>query len=357
MSESADRRDRARVAFSTSGVRGPVLVTSAANIRYLTGFSGSNAVLLLGTEPDEDLIGTDGRYADQVAEESADLPAEIDRATVAAVAGHVSGSVLGVETSATLAVVESIRALGLQPIAAPDVVEALRAVKEEGELALIERACQVTSLALEALIPEIRPHVTERYLARRLETLFSDGGGEDRAFPTIVASGRNSAIPHHQTDDTRLEPGDLVVIDAGARVQGYHADMTRTFVVGRSPTAEQEDMHAAVVQAHAAGVAACLPGRAAVTIDAAARLVLRERGLEDRFTHGLGHGVGLEIHEAPAVSSRATGTIQANMTITVEPGVYLPGQGGVRIEDTLVVADAGPRALTTGGTGLRVVGL
>jgi Xaa-Pro aminopeptidase len=202
----------------------------------------------------------------------------------------------------------------------------------------------------------MQPGVSEVALARRLEQLFGELGAEDRAFDTIVAAGPHSAIPHHQPGSRPLAAGDLVVVDAGARVEGYHADMTRTFRVAGPRQGWQDDIHEVVAQAQKAATAAYLPGALARGVDETARSVVTQAGLGDRFTHGLGHGVGLEIHEAPNVGARSTGTISTGMAITVEPGVYLPGRGGVRIEDTLVVTDAGPRILTEGPRELRDVG-
>ncbi len=235
-------------------------------------------------------------------------------------------------------------------------VEQLRRIKEPDELAALERASAVTAQAFGALADEIRVGDTELGLARRLEQLFGEFGAEDRAFDSIVGSGPHSAIPHHEPGLRRLEVGDLLVIDAGARVEGYHADMTRTFVVGAPPTEWQAEIHAAVARAQRAAALACMTGAQARDVDAVARGIVDAAGFADAFTHGLGHGVGLQIHEAPIIGARSTGTLESDMAITVEPGVYLTGRGGVRIEDTLVVADAGPRILTEASRDLVVVG-
>ena len=334
-----------------------LLVTDHANIRYLSGFTGSNAILVVGPDARDDVIATDGRYVDQVAHECDDLPAIIDRATLAGVLAALPPGPLCVERGLTVADQEVVAAQRGIPTVAPSIVEELRSIKDVEELDDLACACRVTSVAFEALAGEVRIGMTERQLARRLEQLFGELGAEDRAFPSIIATGRNSAIPHHRADDTVLEEGDLLVVDAGARINGYHADMTRTWILGRDPEAWQADIHPHVLSAQATAIACVEPGRSALEIDAAARTVLRDAGLEERFTHGLGHGVGLEIHEAPSVGPRATGSIHVNMAFTVEPGIYLPGRGGVRIEDTLVVVDAGSRVLTEGVRDLRVVGV
>jgi Xaa-Pro aminopeptidase len=250
-----------------------------------------------------------------------------------------------------------VRSIVCEPLVASGLVEELRLVKDAHELAVLERACSITAAALESLASTIAVGDTEVAVARRLEQLFGELGADDRAFATIVATGDHSAIPHHRPTRAALREGDLLVIDAGAKVAGYHADMTRTFVVGAGPDPWQVELHSAVHEAQRRARASCEVGIEARTVDEAARAALGEWGLEDRFTHGLGHGVGLVIHEAPALGPRATGTIRGNMAFTVEPGAYLPGRGGVRIEDTLVATDAGPRVLTESSRELRVVGV
>lgn len=348
---SRERRDRLRGLLP--GQR--LLVTDLADVRYLTGFTGSNAVLVVDRDG-ADLLGTDGRYRDQVAEQAPDLPLVIDRDTVSAVLGTVGPGSWAVQDSASLAVWGEVRALGVEPDVTSGLVAGLRAIKDAGELAALARACAITADAMSALLVELRPGMTEVGVARRLEQLFGELGAEDRAFDTIVAAGAHSAIPHHEPGRRELMVGDLVVIDAGARVEGYHADMTRTVVVGQDPEPWQREIHALVLAAQTAATDRYRPGAGLRDVDAAARGVIEAGGYGPQFTHGLGHGVGLVIHEAPMVGPRATGTIDADMAITVEPGIYLAGQGGVRIEDTLVVTDSGPRVLTPAPRDLLVVG-
>lgn len=348
---SRERRDRLRTLLP--GQR--LLVTDLADVRYLTGFSGSNAVLVVDRDG-ADLLGTDGRYRDQVAEQAPDLPVVIDRDTVSAVLGAVGPGSWSVQDGASLAVWGEVRALGVEPDVTSGLVAGLRAIKDAGELEALARACAITAEAMSALLAELRPGMTEVGVARRLEQLFGELGAEDRAFDTIVAGGAHAAIPHHEPGRRPLAVGDLVVIDAGARVDGYHADMTRTVVVGRDPEPWQREIHALVLAAQTAATDRYRPGAALRDVDAAARGVIEDAGYGVQFTHGLGHGVGLVIHEAPMVGPRATGTMDADMAITVEPGIYLAGQGGVRIEDTLVVTDSGPRVLTPAPRDLLVVG-
>lgn len=359
--DHAARRDDVRAGLREAGTPLPFLVTDLANVRYLSGFSGSNGVLVLGRRAGEDLLGTDGRYRDQAAQESPDLPLLLERDTVAAVLARIRESALegglSVEAGLTMTELAEVRRVIGEPTVAPSVIEQTRAVKDDDELELLQRACAITAAAFEAIADEIRVGDTEIAIARRLETLFCELGADERAFTTIVGAGAHSAIPHHQPRHVALAPGDLLVIDAGALVDGYHADMTRTFIVGREPEPWQADLHAGVLAAQQGAVAACVLGTEFAAVDAVARTHLREAGLEEHFTHGLGHGVGLRIHEAPGLGARATGSIQAHMAFTVEPGAYLPGRGGVRIEDTLVATDAGPRVLTEAPRGLRVVGV
>jgi Xaa-Pro dipeptidase len=230
-------------------------------------------------------------------------------------------------------------------VATRGLVEQLRRTKDDDEAGLIATACRMTQEALAGVLPWIRPGRTERQIAVRLERAMVDLGADRPAFDSIVAAGANSAVPHHQPGDAPLRAGDLLKIDCGARYRGYHADMTRTFVVGAEPDARQRDMHAAVAAAAAAGRALVAPGAAAAAVDAAARRELGE--WEPRFTHGLGHGLGLQIHEAPLLAARSADTIGRADVLTVEPGVYEPGFGGVRIEDTLLVTDTGAQCLTT----------
>lgn len=350
------RRDRLRTLLAGDGRVPLLVVTDLANIRYLTGFSGSNAVLVVGADPSDDVLGTDGRYVDQVAMEAPDLRTVIDRDTLTAVVGSLAAGDVGVEASLTLGEAKALADSGHRPVVIDGLVEGLRSIKDEGEQAALARACAITAQAFEALAGEMRPGTSELTLARRLEQIFGDLGAEDRAFDTIVGSGPHSAIPHHQPGARVLGPGDLVVVDAGARVNGYHADMTRTFLVSADPETWQREIHAAVETAQVRATAAYRPGADLREVDAVARDSIEAAGFGDHYTHGLGHGVGLVIHEAPMVGARSTGTMDADMVITVEPGVYLPGRGGVRIEDTLIVTDAGPRILTEAPRGLRVVG-
>ncbi len=354
MTSHAARRDRLRALLAADGAAEVLLVTHLPNVRYLTGFSGSNAVLAVGVDG-SDLFGTDGRYLVQAAEQAPDLPPIVDRDTLGSLVRALGGRATAVEGTLSLAGADVVeRELGTFAVA-DGTVERLRAVKDDDELAALERACAITSDAIEALAGEMRVGAREVDLARRLEQLFAELGAPDRSFETIVGSGPYSAVPHHEPGPRQLAPGDLVVVDAGALVDGYHADMTRTFVVGE-PAPWQIELHGLVQAAQAAAMAEYRDGADVRGVDQVARDLIADAGHAEHFDHGLGHGVGLEIHEPPFVGPRATGTMSAGMAITVEPGVYLPGRGGVRIEDTLVVTPGGPRVLTPAARGLSVVG-
>jgi Xaa-Pro aminopeptidase len=337
------------------------LVCDLANLRYLTGFTGSNGALLVTAEG-ADVLGTDGRYLDQAAREAPDLDVLRTKkllAELAAAAVERGVRRLAVETH-ELSVDDHRRleeaAEGVELSSLGRAVETLRRRKDDEELASLATACAISTQALEALLGGHLLGRTERQITRDLEGRMYDLGAEAIGFDTIVASGPNSAIPHHRPTDRAVEPGDLLKIDFGARFAGYHADCTRTFVVGREPQAWQREIYQLVALAQRAASAAASPGVELAALDRQARDPITEAGYGDRFTHGLGHGVGLQIHEDPYIGATATGTLDDRAAVTVEPGVYLPGRGGVRIEDTLVVTSQQPRLLTCATKDLLVVG-
>lgn len=330
-----------------------MLVTGLVNVRYLSGFTGSNAALLIRADDDTPVLATDGRYRTQAAQQSPDAEIVIERACGPFLAGRAAAAGvrrLGFESH--VVTVEGFDALAKEAattelVRAAGTVEALREVKDAGEIALLRLACEAADAALTDLVERggLRPGRTEREVGRELESLMLDHGADGVSFETIVATGANSAIPHHRPTDAVLTAGDFVKIDFGALVCGYHSDMTRTFVLG--PAAQwQLDLYQLVAAAQQAGRDAVAPGVALKDVDAASRQVIAEAGYADNFTHGLGHGVGLDIHEAPGINASAAGTLLAGSAVTVEPGVYLPDRGGVRIEDILVVCEATPELLT-----------
>lgn len=331
-----------------------LLVTGQVNVRYLTGFTGSNAALLVAAAGDDaSVFCTDGRYGTQSQHQVPDLKRVIDRpcdvvlAAAAADAGHVrlgfESHWVTVDGHATLAAA----APKVELVRAPGMVETLRMIKDDTEVEALRMACAAADRALADLITYggLRPGRTEREVARELEDLMLDHGAAGPSFETIVATGANSAVPHHRPTDAALRTGDFVKMDFGAQVDGYHSDMTRTVVIGE-PSGWQHEIYHLVAAAQAAGRAALTPGADVRDVDSAARDIIKQAGRGEEFVHGLGHGVGLEIHEAPALSRVGDGKLAAGMAVTVEPGVYLPGKGGVRIEDTLVVRDDKPELLT-----------
>lgn len=339
----SQRRDRLRHRLVAADLDA-MLVTDLVNVRYLSGFTGSNAALLVRADQDTPVLATDGRYVTQAAAQAPDAELVIERAVGPSLAGRAAaGGVRRLGFESHVVTVDGFSVLeragtGLEFVRAAGMVERLREVKDVGEIAILRLACEAADAALHDLVARggLRPGRTEKEVGRELESLMLDHGADGVSFETIVATGSNSAIPHHRPTDAVLTAGDFVKIDFGALVAGYHSDMTRTFVLG-SAADWQRDLYELVASAQAAGRAAVSPGADLPGVDAAARQVIAAAGYAENFGHGLGHGVGLQIHEAPGISASAVGTLLAGAAVTVEPGVYLPGRGGVRIEDTLVV--------------------
>lgn len=357
------RRDRLRAEL-TACQADAALITKLVNVRYLTGFSGSNGALLVRRGSAEgDVFCTDGRYTTQAAAEVPDLRTLVDRRCAHTLAEHAARGgqrVLAtedhevtVELHRELATLVADTASGARLATLGHVVERLRQVKDEAELALLREACAISDHALADLLDSVVVGRTERHIAVELERRMREYGADGPAFETIVASGPNAARPHHRPTDRRVTDGDFLKIDFGARYRGYHADETRTFVVGRAPADWQIEIYDVVFAAQKAGREALRPGASCADVDRAARAVITAAGYGEHFGHGLGHGVGLEVHEAPLLDSRPGTASDARLgdrvPVTVEPGVYLPDRGGVRIEDTLIVhdaADGGPELLT-----------
>lgn len=343
---AAARRDRLREVLVGRGLDG-AFVTELVNVRYLTGFTGSNGAVLVPVEGDAVLL-TDGRYQDQAAAEAPDVELAVTRELLAVGAGRTSGRwavethALSVDDHAVLTGVAD----GTELVSLERAVETLRVVKDEPELDALRRACAISVQAWEELVAGPVVGRTERQLARQLESRMLDLGAEAIAFETILAAGENSAIPHHHPTDRVVKRGDLLKTDFGARVDGYHADCTRTAVVG-PPADWQREIHAAVQASQAAGVDALVAGTPVADTWHAAVDVLDASGWRESFTTGLGHGVGLVIHEDPFLGPSHPGTLDRRTAVTMEPGIYLPGRGGVRIEDTVIVTEGRPEVLTT----------
>ena len=358
------RRTRAQHQIKAIGADA-ALVTSGVNVRYLTGLVSSNAAVLVPADGPS-VLCTDSRYAGTAERECADLELSVQREVEAALVTRALAAglrtiafedrVMTVQRHHTLAdpdgddvVGHSGAAFELVPL--DGVIDDLRIVKDDAELALLARACEITGEAFGAVLDRVRPGVTEREFAVALERAMVDLGADGLAFDSIVASGPNGAIPHHVPGNRPFERGDLVTIDCGAKFAGYHADMTRTVAIG-APQAWQREIYGLVALAQEAGIAAASAGADVADVDSVARDLIEGAGYGGNFTHGLGHGVGLEIHEAPWLGQGKTGTLADRVPITIEPGIYLAGAGGVRIEDTLVVragtgATGSAQSLTT----------
>lgn len=348
------RIGRLRPGMEGAGVEA-LLVTSLANVRYLTGFSGSAAMLLV--TPGSAVLLTDGRYRTQSAEElaAAGVEAEIEigrpaeqRVALRRAAGGLARVGLEAEHvswAGQRLLAESLGE-GVEAVPTAGLVEALRRVKDEGELARMEAAAGAADAALEAVRGLLRSGASEAELALALDHEMRRAGADDRAFPTIVASGPNAALPHASPTGRVVGEGELVVVDFGASVDGYCSDMTRTLCRGEPSSALMAAVVQVVTASQAAGAAAVAAGVEAARVDEAAREVIARAGWAESFVHGTGHGVGLDVHEAPAVSRTSTDTLEESSVVTVEPGVYMPGHGGARVEDTVVVTSGGCRALT-----------
>jgi Xaa-Pro aminopeptidase len=348
----AARVERLRAGLDAAGCDA-LLVTKLVNLRYLTGFTGSAALLVV--TPAALVFVSDGRYRDQARDQlaAAGIEAHIEisnteqRELVAAAA--VAHTRIGVEADHVTWAQQRRYASEWFPqatvVATEGLVEALRIGKDDGEVARIEAAALVADHALASVRARLGEGVTEAEFALELDSAIRRFGASGNSFETIVGSGPNGAKPHARPSARRIEPGDLVVIDFGAVVDGYCSDMTRTVVVGdASPT--QRRMLEVVAAAQQAGVEAVAGGVAVRDVDAACRRVIGEAGWAEAFLHATGHGVGLEIHEPPRVGATADATLAAGHVVTVEPGVYLSDLGGVRIEDTVVVTEQGCRPLT-----------
>lgn len=332
-----------------------LLVSDLTNIRWLTGFSGSNGYVVL--TPSAMHLVTDGRYGVQAAHQlaAAGVAAEVHVGlSGAAIVQHLQALLGGHATVGFEAARVSYQqytdwakafATSLQP--AVGIIEAERRTKDAGEIALMAEACRIADLALAEVAPTLGDGLTEAQVRNVLELRMRELGASGPSYDTIVAAGpTNAALPHHRPDDTPLRPGDTVIIDVGALVDGYHSDMTRTFVIGE-PTAEQRERYEIVLAAQLAGLAAVGPGVPAKVVDAACRDLITRAGYGDWYTHGTGHGVGLLIHEDPFQHATSEAILQEGDVVTVEPGVYREGFGGIRVEDLVVVTSDGCRVLTS----------
>lgn len=326
-----------------------LFVTNLTNVRYLTGFSGSNGQVLI--TPDEAFFFSDGRYAARAKTLVNGAEIEIYETRVSEVLeSHIKRaglSRIGVE-GATMTLSErddlAKRHDGTELVTVSGVVEDMRRTKDADEVELIREAARIGDEAFTWITERLAPGMTERDVALDLEVRMRQTGADEISFDPIVGSGPLSAHIHHTASDRPFEKGDLVLMDFGARKDGYCSDMTRTVVLG-PPTEEQERIYQMVLRAHLAGIAAVAPRAVGNEVDAAARKVIEDGGQGATFAHGLGHGVGIDIHEAPRLAKPSNDVLRAGDVVTVEPGVYLTDWGGIRIEDCVLVTDNGHEVL------------
>jgi Xaa-Pro aminopeptidase len=316
----------------------PLLVTNPTNIFYLAGFKTSNGALLI--EPERVRIFTDFRYAEAARALEGIEFEETKRALLKDLADRLTGRIGFEAHFVSYDGFETLRGGAIEPVPRSGLVEQLRAVKEQEELSSIKRACEIADRMYERLIEETFVGRTERDVAWTIEQLFHDEGGDVLAFETIVASGPNAARPHGRAGDREIRRGETVIVDAGCKVNGYASDYTRTFATGPIDGALRE-AYAVVVAAQQAGFDALRAGVTGIDADAAARRLVDGTAFAGTFGHGLGHGLGLDVHEAPRLSTESTDTLAPGNVVTVEPGIYLEGRGGIRIEDNVVITSDG----------------
>jgi Xaa-Pro aminopeptidase len=332
-----------------------LLVTSGPNVRYLCGFTGSAAALVVMEAGN--WFFTDGRYTEQAREEVQGAKITISKKTALTAAGEWLATrarksklkTLGIEAEdlrvAERARLAKILGSGLRVKDAPPLVERLRIIKDEDEIECLQAAVNLGASLFDHALRALRPGVKETEVAAEMEYAARKSGADGMSFETIIAAGKRSALPHGRASAAAIPESGFVVCDFGVILSGYCSDMTRTVYVG-CPSSREKDMYEAVREAQQAAVDAVRPGMSVGEVDRAARNVLKKKGLARYFTHSTGHGVGLEIHEAPRVAAGQDEILQPGMVITVEPGVYVTGEGGVRIEDMVVVTERGREVLT-----------
>jgi len=355
------RVQRAREGLTTHRVDA-LLMTHLPNIRYLCGFSGSAGVLLLGER--STVFFTDGRYTEQAREEVTGATVKIlkGKSALAAAMGWLTRQSairrIGIEAShltvADRNTVAKAMPRGVRLIEVPPIIERLRMVKDAEEIAKIRAACHLGVRLFDHALKSLRPGIAESEVAGELEFAARNAGVDQMAFSTIVASGARSALPHGRASSATVPRRGFVVCDFGVILAGYCSDMTRTVHVGRA-AAEERRAYEAVREAQQAALNAVRPGATVGEVDHAARTSLQRKKLDRYFTHSTGHGLGLEIHEAPRVAAAQSEMLRPGMVITIEPGIYLPGKFGIRIEDTVVVTETGCEVLTPCSKELAIV--
>ncbi len=348
------RLARLRVEMTDREVDG-FLVSKPENRRFLSDFTGSAGYLLI-TDADA-ILATDFRYVEQAEAEASsyrvhrtrggtawlpDMAAELGVGALAIEADHMT---VASHRALTTAMSESEKASGIRIDETVGLVEGVRAVKDSSELALLEKAVRIADRALESVAERIQPGMTESLIAWELELEMRRLGAEGAAFDITVGAGANGALPHHRADNTAVRPDSPVVIDMGAVYKGYRSDLTRTFYMG-DPDGKFRTIYSIVLQAQETAIRELRPGMTGEEVDKIARSVIADSGYKDKFGHGLGHGVGLAVHERPMVVPTSEDIIQNGMVFTIEPGIYISGWGGVRIEDIVVMENGRARILT-----------
>jgi len=344
------RRNRLRTIFQDSAQC--AVFFDPVSIRYLTGFSGSNSALYVGLDANQDRLLTDARYTQRAKTESPDIDVEIESNFIKKLHEKLtlnSNKKIALDPKRiNLSQAEALKDKDkFEIVAISELLAPLRAVKDEYEIKQIKKACVITADTLWFLINDLRPGMNEKQISNLLQEGFLKRGADGLAFASIVASGENSATPHHEPTKRILERGDMITIDCGALVNGYHADMTRTVFIG-SCADWQKDIYDLVMNAQAEGRKKLVSGAIAEEVDAAVRKVIDDGKCGEFFVHGTGHGVGLDIHEPVFLTKGVKTKLSKGSCITVEPGIYLPGKGGVRIEDTCLITDGDAEVLTPG---------
>ncbi len=335
-----------RIERLASGLDEPLLVTGLVNVRYLTGLSSSNAAVLVDPSGDATLY-TDFRYAEAAAEIEGVAFHRTPRQVVAALAELLSGRRVAIEAPhLSVASADMLRGGGVELVSTTGLVERLRAVKDTAELGALRRAAAISDRVYAELAEQPFVGRTEAELAWWLEQAWHEAGADGPSFDAIVAFGENGARPHAKLRDEPTPEGTLVVVDAGCSVDGYASDCTRTFFTGQ-PEGRLREIYDLCLQAQLDGLAAVRPGAVGRDVDAASRVAIDAAGLGESYGHGLGHGVGLDIHEEPNLRPESEAVLEVGNVVTVEPGIYLSGDVGVRIEDLVVVTEDGCERLTT----------
>ena len=324
-------------------IEAPLLVTNPVNVGYLAGLESSNAALLV--EPDVLRVFTDFRYVEKARLLGLDVT-RVSRNLVSDLVPHLPTKVEFEAEHLPYAAWATLDEGGLELVPRLELVQTVRAVKEPGELDAIRRAAAITSECFSRLADQPFVGREERDLAWWIETTMHELGADGAAFPPIVAAGASGAAPHATTGRQVIEPGQTVVVDAAAMLDGYNSDCTRTFATGELP-AELARSYDVCLRAQEAGLAATVAGANGRDVDAVAREVISDEGLGELFGHGLGHGLGLEVHEQPRLRPESADVLPVDGVVTVEPGIYHPGLGGIRIEDLVIIGENGPEVLTT----------